>query len=222
MKLPPPADVIKIAAVTALGAAQIAKISGVGLQVGDIVGAKFDPVPGSGIGDKVPAMLEPGEFVVNKRAAEIHLPALQEINSAVPRFQVGGVVPERRRIAERVARVGRAIPDIPRLLPAMPDFQNMRRSAPVMEPIQVPAIGNLVRRVTEMREITKQIEETREVVRERERGTVDFDRPNTPTVTQVFQGPTVFDGITMSAFAKRTGDEYTRLQRRRRGFRGGE
>ena len=48
-------------------------------------------VPGSGDGDKVPAMLEPGEFVVNKKAAAKNAGLLHDINfNQAPRFQSGG------------------------------------------------------------------------------------------------------------------------------------
>ena len=48
-------------------------------------------VPGTGNGDKVPALLEPGEFVVNKKAAKKHNGLLNEINfKDAPRFQNGG------------------------------------------------------------------------------------------------------------------------------------
>lgn len=48
-------------------------------------------VPGSGDGDKVPAMLEPGEFVVNKKAAAQNSGLLHDINfRQAPRFQSGG------------------------------------------------------------------------------------------------------------------------------------
>jgi TP901 family phage tail tape measure protein len=48
-------------------------------------------VPGSGSGDRVPAMLEPGEFVVNKKAALKHGGLLNHINfKDAPRFQKGG------------------------------------------------------------------------------------------------------------------------------------
>ena len=48
-------------------------------------------VPGSGDGDKVPAMLEPGEYVVNKKAASKHSGLLDDINfNKAPRFQSGG------------------------------------------------------------------------------------------------------------------------------------
>ena len=51
-------------------------------------------VPGSGDGDKVPAMLEPGEFVVNKKAAKQYGGLLHDINwNKAPRFQTGDLVP---------------------------------------------------------------------------------------------------------------------------------
>ena len=37
-------------------------------------------VPGIGMVDKVPALLTPGEFVVNKQATQSNLPLLQAIN----------------------------------------------------------------------------------------------------------------------------------------------
>jgi TP901 family phage tail tape measure protein len=51
-------------------------------------------VPGSGNGDKVPAMLEPGEYVVNKKAAAQNSALLDDINfRQAPRFQMGGRMP---------------------------------------------------------------------------------------------------------------------------------
>jgi TP901 family phage tail tape measure protein len=50
-------------------------------------------VPGNGNGDKVPALLEPGEFVVNKKAAKKFGPMLEDINfNQAPRFQNGGPI----------------------------------------------------------------------------------------------------------------------------------
>ncbi len=233
----PPLSYVYAAAAAAQGAAQIAVIARTqpqGAQTGGIIGN----VPGSGIGDKIPAMLEPGEFVVNKRAAAMHMPILERINSAVPRFAnggkleaakistieipslkaevpgvrfaVGGIVPQRRTIADRAMRVGRAIPDVQRLLPAMPDFQI------------APRLGNLARQITRTRELVKEVQETRtEIVRETGGGAGEIAR-GAPSVVQNFYSPVVADGITMGAFAKRTGDEYSRQRRRRRGFRGGE
>ena len=55
-------------------------------QVGGIV-------PGSGNGDKIQALLEPGEFVLNKKAvAEIGAGNLDRLNKKIPRFQSGGFV----------------------------------------------------------------------------------------------------------------------------------
>ncbi|MGI5216242.1 hypothetical protein [Nocardia sp. CA-290969] len=50
------------------------------------------PIPGAGTGDIVPALLEPGEFVMNRRAVGVFGPILRAMNSAVPRFQTGGDV----------------------------------------------------------------------------------------------------------------------------------
>jgi TP901 family phage tail tape measure protein len=51
-------------------------------------------VPGSGDGDKVPAMLEPGEYVVNKKAAAKYSGTLDQMNfQSAPRFQKGGRMP---------------------------------------------------------------------------------------------------------------------------------
>jgi TP901 family phage tail tape measure protein len=51
-------------------------------------------VPGSGDGDKVPAMLEPGEYVVNKKAAAKYSGTLDQMNfQSAPRFQMGGRIP---------------------------------------------------------------------------------------------------------------------------------
>jgi TP901 family phage tail tape measure protein len=48
-------------------------------------------VPGSGRGDKIPAMLEPGEFVVNRQATEKYAPVLMAMNRGnLPGFQEGG------------------------------------------------------------------------------------------------------------------------------------
>jgi TP901 family phage tail tape measure protein len=55
-------------------------------------GQRGGKIPGAGEGDKVPAMLEPGEFVVNKKAARVARPMLEDLNRKVPRFQTGGTV----------------------------------------------------------------------------------------------------------------------------------
>ncbi len=49
-------------------------------------------VPGSGEGDRIPALLEPGEFVINKKASAKHSGILEQINSGTPRFQNGGMI----------------------------------------------------------------------------------------------------------------------------------
>jgi len=50
-------------------------------------------VGGSGSGDTVPAMLEPGEFVLNREAVQaIGVQNLQKTNKQFPRFQIGGEV----------------------------------------------------------------------------------------------------------------------------------
>jgi TP901 family phage tail tape measure protein len=47
-------------------------------------------VPGSGRGDKIPAMLEPGEFIVNRAATEKYAPVLMAMNRGnLPGFQEG-------------------------------------------------------------------------------------------------------------------------------------
>lgn len=53
-------------------------------------------VPGSGDGDKVPAMLEPGEYVLNKKlVSAMGVDSLNTLNfGMVPRFQTGGEVVE--------------------------------------------------------------------------------------------------------------------------------
>jgi TP901 family phage tail tape measure protein len=51
-------------------------------------------IPGSGNTDTVPAMLTPGEFVVNKQATQDNLPLLRQINESgkVPGYFAGGIV----------------------------------------------------------------------------------------------------------------------------------
>jgi TP901 family phage tail tape measure protein len=47
-------------------------------------------VPGSGRGDKIPAMLEPGEFVVNRKATQKYAPVLMQMNrGTLQGFQQG-------------------------------------------------------------------------------------------------------------------------------------
>ncbi len=54
-------------------ASMIALIKGIRLQSGGMVG-------GAGFGDRVPAMLEPGEFVMNRNATAANRPALEAMN----------------------------------------------------------------------------------------------------------------------------------------------
>lgn len=63
-------------------------------NVGDITGQRGLMVPGSGSGDKVRAMLEPGEVVINKKAVAAMggQRRVNRINQAVPRFAKGGQV----------------------------------------------------------------------------------------------------------------------------------
>jgi TP901 family phage tail tape measure protein len=66
-----------------------------GNQRGGIIHAQGGVlVPGRGNGDKVPAMLEPGEVVINKRAVAAMGGAQRanQINQAIPRFAAGGVI----------------------------------------------------------------------------------------------------------------------------------
>jgi Fe2+ or Zn2+ uptake regulation protein len=49
-------------------------------------------VGGTGSGDKVPALLEPGEFVMNRKAARVAGPLLAALNKGIPRFARGGLV----------------------------------------------------------------------------------------------------------------------------------
>ncbi len=50
-------------------------------------------IGGVGSGDRVPAMLEPGEFVMNRKAVQgIGTTRLEAMNKAIPRFQKGGKV----------------------------------------------------------------------------------------------------------------------------------
>lgn len=56
-------------------------------------GGTITPVPGVGSGDKVPALLEPGEVVVNREAVRAMggPERVNRINSLIPRFQTGGI-----------------------------------------------------------------------------------------------------------------------------------
>jgi len=63
-----------------------------GFQTGGAIHAQDGVwVPGTGSGDRVPAMLEPGEFVVNRNAAKQYGGLLEHLNwNAAPRFGTGG------------------------------------------------------------------------------------------------------------------------------------
>lgn len=92
-------------------AAVLAAIRAIKFQTGGVV-------PGSGRGDHVPAMLEPGEFVVNRGATERYRTLLEQINSGqkgswliAAKLAAGGVVrrnvattPAEYAYADRVAR----------------------------------------------------------------------------------------------------------------------
>lgn len=57
-------------------------------------------IPGSGSGDHIPALLEPGEFVMNRNAVSaIGLDRLMMMNSSVPRFAKGGVAKLEAKLA---------------------------------------------------------------------------------------------------------------------------
>lgn len=75
-----------------------------GLQDGGIAGSPVSPyasqaqdgviVPGTGDGDKIPILAEPGEGIINKKAVQAlgGPKAIERINRAFPRFASGGVV----------------------------------------------------------------------------------------------------------------------------------
>jgi TP901 family phage tail tape measure protein len=56
---------------------------------------KGGQLPGYGGGDTVPAMLEPGEFVINKEATKNNLPLLEQINNdgKILKRKTGGIIP---------------------------------------------------------------------------------------------------------------------------------
>lgn len=78
---------VKKVAISLAGVGSSASGFGKGFQKGGVM------VPGQGDGDKVPAMLEPGEVVWNKRAVAAMGGAARanSINKKIPRFQKGGV-----------------------------------------------------------------------------------------------------------------------------------
>lgn len=74
-------------------------------QRGGVIGAAMGAgiVPGMGDGDRIPALLEPGEVVVNRNAvAAFGGPDAfhAATNLAVPRFQIGGPVARKKKWAE--------------------------------------------------------------------------------------------------------------------------
>jgi TP901 family phage tail tape measure protein len=66
--------------------------TGKGAKTPPIRRQKGSWVPGSGSGDKVKALLEPGEFVVNRNAAKQYGGVLENMNNGTPRFQSGGLL----------------------------------------------------------------------------------------------------------------------------------
>jgi TP901 family phage tail tape measure protein len=66
--------------------------TGKGAKTPPIRRQKGSWVPGSGSGDKVKALLEPGEFVVNRNAAKQYGGVLEDMNNGTPRFQNGGIL----------------------------------------------------------------------------------------------------------------------------------
>ena len=71
-------------------------------------------VPGSGSGDKIPAMLEPGEFVINRNAAQKYGGLLTDINfNKAPRFQTGGIPGYTQGLTEDPLYSGKNTPSRP-------------------------------------------------------------------------------------------------------------
>jgi hypothetical protein len=70
------------------------------------------PVSGSGSGDRVPALLEPGEFVLNRNAVnQVGKNKLDFINNRFKRFQTGGLV-EENQVTNRNIRPNRLSPQV--------------------------------------------------------------------------------------------------------------
>jgi len=66
-------------------------------------------IPGSGNTDTVPAMLTPGEFVINKKATRENLPLLRAINDgSVSGYNVGGIVAAMKRFSGRKTQFAHA------------------------------------------------------------------------------------------------------------------
>lgn len=71
--------------------------------------ARGGTVPGSGSGDKIPAMLEPGEFVMNRNAVAAYgVETMSRMNRGIPRFAKGGYVLKPSRIRDLETALARA------------------------------------------------------------------------------------------------------------------
>ena len=85
-----------------------------GQDFGGMTGTGFQSgawVPGSGSGDRIPAMLEPGEFVVNRKAAMRYGGLLHDMNfNQAPRFAEGGPTGGRLSKIAGVSSVGYMLP----------------------------------------------------------------------------------------------------------------
>lgn len=75
------------------------------------------PIPGTGSGDRIPAMLEPGEFVLNREAVKAYgMDTLHAMNYAVPRFATGGIV-QRLKRGGKASKKDRPKPPKPKPIP---------------------------------------------------------------------------------------------------------
>ena len=96
---PTPVGIAAMAAAAAIGAVQIGLISSQSFQA-----ARGGVVPGEGLGseDTVPAMLAPGEVVINSRSAKAFLPLLSMLNEAGGGMQLAPDVLSSTQTAPRV------------------------------------------------------------------------------------------------------------------------
>ena len=87
-----------------------------GFQTGGAIHAQDGVwVPGTGSGDRVPAMLEPGEFVVNRNAAKQYGGLLEHLNwKAAPRFGSGGKNPSSAPVGIRGYVTGDEVDGLPK------------------------------------------------------------------------------------------------------------